>query len=253
MKRAFTLIELLVVIAIISILAAILFPVFAQAKSAAKKSVCVSNQKQFLLGFKMYLADSDDNYMPAWTFNPNVLWNQLFLPYIKNQDIFRCPAHSKPGVTSWASPTPPDGIAKPFPLSYIANIHILGNGFNRPTGSAIPVMVNDTAIAQPASTVLLSDGGMRANASAPFVTEKSETKDRAYILADPVVDALFTGCCASLTQVSDVSNPDWAAPAIRHLGKTVVGYTDGHAQATSATRWYFADTPWLDPTRGGQN
>lgn len=62
MRLAFTLIELLVVIAIISILAAILFPVFAQAKSAAKKAVGISNQMQIGLGFTMYCADFDDKY-----------------------------------------------------------------------------------------------------------------------------------------------------------------------------------------------
>ncbi|MFN9897711.1 MAG: prepilin-type N-terminal cleavage/methylation domain-containing protein, partial [bacterium] len=62
MKKAFTLIELLVVIAIIAILAAILFPVFAQAKAAAKKAAGISNQKQISLGITMYGADNDDMY-----------------------------------------------------------------------------------------------------------------------------------------------------------------------------------------------
>ena len=61
-KKAFTLIELLVVIAIIAILAAILFPVFAQAKEAAKKTACLSNEKQLALGILMYNNDSDDTF-----------------------------------------------------------------------------------------------------------------------------------------------------------------------------------------------
>ena len=61
-RRAFTLIELLVVIAIIAILAAILFPVFAQAKLAAKKAVSISNQKQLGLAMLMYANDYDDMY-----------------------------------------------------------------------------------------------------------------------------------------------------------------------------------------------
>lgn len=60
--RAFTLIELLVVIAIIAILAAILFPVFAQAKEAAKKTQCLSNTKQLGTATLLYLVDSDDAY-----------------------------------------------------------------------------------------------------------------------------------------------------------------------------------------------
>ena len=62
-KRAFTLIELLVVIAIIAILAAILFPVFAQAKSAAKKTQSVSNLKQLGLAWLLYAGDYDDTLM----------------------------------------------------------------------------------------------------------------------------------------------------------------------------------------------
>ena len=75
-RRAFTLIELLVVIAIIAILAAILFPVFAQAKNAAKKTADLSNIKQIGLGTVMYAGDADD-VMPLgayWTteFSPGV-------------------------------------------------------------------------------------------------------------------------------------------------------------------------------------
>src|SRR5580658_2780655 len=66
LKRAFTLIELLVVIAIIAILAAILFPVFAQAKLAAKKTVSLSNLKQIGLAWQMYGNDYDDYTMPAF-------------------------------------------------------------------------------------------------------------------------------------------------------------------------------------------
>src|SRR5271166_727759 len=64
-SKAFTLIELLVVIAIIAILAAILFPVFAQAKAAAKKTADLSNMKQIELGTLMYTNDFDDHYMLA--------------------------------------------------------------------------------------------------------------------------------------------------------------------------------------------
>jgi prepilin-type N-terminal cleavage/methylation domain-containing protein len=106
MKRAFTLIELLVVIAIIAILAAILFPVFAQAKEAAKKTACLSNMKQLGLGFQLYLGDNDDKVFyrsgSAFsrsgnipTFNTNRWWN-LLMPYTKNKDIFKCNSDSVP-------------------------------------------------------------------------------------------------------------------------------------------------------------
>ena len=78
-RKAFTLIELLVVIAIIAILAAILFPVFAQEKDAAKTSVAVSNLKQSGLAVLMYTNDYDDSFPLSWSDDPSGdgLWTSL--------------------------------------------------------------------------------------------------------------------------------------------------------------------------------
>jgi prepilin-type N-terminal cleavage/methylation domain-containing protein/prepilin-type processing-associated H-X9-DG protein len=97
-NRAFTLIELLVVIAIIAILAAILFPVFAQAREKARQITCVSNMKQLGLGVLMYAQDYDEkcapNRMPN-TYNPpeptGMTWRAALQPYLKNTQIFFCP------------------------------------------------------------------------------------------------------------------------------------------------------------------
>ncbi|MBI1331432.1 MAG: prepilin-type N-terminal cleavage/methylation domain-containing protein [Armatimonadetes bacterium] len=90
-QRAFTLIELLVVIAIIAILAAILFPVFAQAKLAAKKASTLSNMKQSDLGLIMYCGDSDDVFPMAEYGDgdinyPHITWTTSVFPYVKNGD-----------------------------------------------------------------------------------------------------------------------------------------------------------------------
>lgn len=99
MRKAFTLIELLVVIAIIAILAAILFPVFAQAKEAAKNTACLSNARQVAIASKIYISDYDDT-MPifmAYQSDPAPFQpghegvEMLILPYTKNKDIFRSP------------------------------------------------------------------------------------------------------------------------------------------------------------------
>lgn len=104
-QNAFTLIELLVVIAIIAILAAILFPVFAQAKEAAKKITCLSHVKELNAAFIMYANDYDDTWMSTgkqnFTVTSQAELNQfggnkydifyLAQPYVKNYDIFFCP------------------------------------------------------------------------------------------------------------------------------------------------------------------
>jgi len=97
MKKAFTLIELLVVIAIIAILAAILFPVFAQAKEAAKKTADLSNMKQHVLATQIYQSDSDD-IAPLWMYNGTFdvnqgdrSWGNLVFPYMKSDDMTKTP------------------------------------------------------------------------------------------------------------------------------------------------------------------
>ena len=111
MRRAFTLIELLVVIAIIAILAAILFPVFANAKAAAKKTACISNLSQVGKGIMLYMADYDDlfphaldasdKYAPSiWDAHPEwqsqipymPLLHEVLQPYVKSKEVWKCPS-----------------------------------------------------------------------------------------------------------------------------------------------------------------
>src|SRR5438552_10933255 len=120
-RKGFTLIELLVVIAIIAILAAILFPVFAQAREKARQTSCLSNLKQVGLGFIMYTQDYDEQFpagcanvpqQPGWTYtrlhivppqwssqqnHPRVvasyhIFSWTLQPYIKNSQIYACPS-----------------------------------------------------------------------------------------------------------------------------------------------------------------
>lgn len=108
MKRAFTLIELLVVIAIIAILAAVLFPVFAQAKESAKRTQSLSNVKQIGTSMLMYMNDADDTTPITWRNQGGTVAvdvYQTLQPYIKNVDIFYSPASTDTGCKD-ADPTP---------------------------------------------------------------------------------------------------------------------------------------------------
>jgi len=110
-NRAFTLIELLVVIAIIAILAAILFPVFAQARESARQTVCLSNIKQVGLAATMYVQDYDEKMPEVGSaigstlfLNGNMTngdglpfhgWSMTIMPYVKSRGMFRCPSMDK--------------------------------------------------------------------------------------------------------------------------------------------------------------
>ena len=99
MKRAFTLIELLVVIAIIAILAAILFPVFAQAKEAAKKTADLNNHKQLIVAVMLYASDNDDSTCRTHhdldageTIKNLYTWYQPLQAYLKSGQVLRDPS-----------------------------------------------------------------------------------------------------------------------------------------------------------------
>jgi len=169
LRRAFTLIELLVVIAIIAILAAILFPVFAQAKEAAKKTACLSNDKQMATALFMYAGDNDDSLcQTSWQMSPQfpfqVHWSFLMQPYIKSFDMFKCPSDPAPVTGQTPCPNGNADLGK-MPMScdwipakgysYISNYNAI------PAHDWLPHAM--TVFGNPADTIL--------------VTEKRNTKD----------------------------------------------------------------------------
>jgi prepilin-type N-terminal cleavage/methylation domain-containing protein/prepilin-type processing-associated H-X9-DG protein len=169
-KNAFTLIELLVVIAIIAILAAILFPVFAQAKVAAKKASELSNVKQLGLAAIMYGADYDDvfptTHLYDWDGAPDSKhWLPRLVPYVKSLGIFRSPMDS--GITgsdnsSWAGPWTAWGAnalmgGGPNPDNVARGIFALRNdGWTQAGWFPNNAGLSSTAVTNPAATIMFA-------------------------------------------------------------------------------------------------
>ena len=164
--NAFTLIELLVVIAIIAILAAILFPVFAQAREKARAISCMSNARQLSLAIEMFAQDHDEYYPKAmfndqadagvpwgnpWWFG----WEQVISPYIKDNMLFHCPSDSQSYIRCYndASGNPPNpanlSSASCFPGSYRYNIS------NQPNGQWTALTM--AALDRPADAILIAE------------------------------------------------------------------------------------------------
>lgn len=156
--KAFTLIELLVVIAIIAILAAILFPVFAQAKLAAKKTNDLSQLKQLATANMMYASDNDDFFIvvPAFAGNNQPHWADRMQPYTKNRGLFadpsnnvgvyRDPTYWRPGALNLADADP----TRIYRVTYTYNTYIAKHDGGQPT--------SQTAIPQVSQTVLMGPG-----------------------------------------------------------------------------------------------
>jgi prepilin-type N-terminal cleavage/methylation domain-containing protein len=135
-SAGFTLIELLVVIAIIAILAAILFPVFAQVRDKARQSACLSNVKQIALGFAMYRQDWD-GFTPFAGWEGRYYhdeWQFTIQPYLKSAGVLRCPSDKTP--------------FEERPVSYIFN--------NMMSWQRLPF--SEAAVERPAEVVMLWDG-----------------------------------------------------------------------------------------------
>jgi prepilin-type N-terminal cleavage/methylation domain-containing protein/prepilin-type processing-associated H-X9-DG protein len=148
-RRAFTLIELLVVVAIIAILAAILFPVFAQAREKARQAGCLSNLKQIGAAAQMYAQDYEER-LPGTELGEGegeYYWLEMLSPYTKNREIFHCPSASvKLGLQA-------SGVSQEFSFSYAMNdIH---DGAGHSIGAAFQPLA---VISYPADTLYIVDG-----------------------------------------------------------------------------------------------
>lgn len=147
-KRGFTLIELLVVIAIIAILAAILFPAFAKAREAARRTSCQSNMKQIGTSMQQYTQEYDERFPcgiggTSWN-GPGFGWAGQVNQYVNSNDVFVCPS---------------DDLKKGEKVSYSANFCVIGA--TEYTG----ILGRMGALTAPTKTVLLFETRMRGATS----------------------------------------------------------------------------------------
>ncbi|MDX1935190.1 MAG: prepilin-type N-terminal cleavage/methylation domain-containing protein [Capsulimonadales bacterium] len=270
-RQGFTLIELLVVIAIIAILAAILFPVFAQARAKARQVSCLSNMKQIGLSMMMYAQDYDETLCAyrirssdatVWlnpfarladgTPNPNVgnnakrplFFNQALNPYIKNNDIWKCPSNPNAWVnedTNGVMGNKGSGFQSyGGQNSYAANNHVIRPGLGFPLAGLVA----------PADTIAMID------ASYYNALERNPCRlagEGSYGVAngpeDPTQSSYpfyWQNLGNSYFGFSDLPNPT-DAQAIergkaRHNGLLNIVWLDGHAKALAYDR-VVNDTP----------
>ena len=287
MRKAFTLIELLVVIAIIAILAAILFPVFAQAKEAAKKTSCLANVKEIATAGYLYAGDNED-VLPGNTwhqeasgvyYNPanpaakyDVHWTYLMQPYIKSWDIFACPSDSLPTT---AKNVCPNGIADlgKTPMvcdwqapksSYLSNYNLI------PVHDATPVSM--TALNAPADTILFAERRVKLDKATKVIGGQKGTSGffpaqpcPGWTLVAPGTTpganqyAYFTAADAknyALNDTDDSAHDIVRVKWDRHTGGSNYAYADGHAkyqkleQTLDPARYAYGDRAYAQPIQG---
>jgi len=270
-SEGFTLIELLVVIAIIAILAAILFPVFAQAKMAAKKTADLSNIKQISLGVQMYNNDVDGSFVPLrmgpsnWQTNitsPQVPAGHILVnPYVKNKQVWtapndamlRCDANS----TGYGSPVTGGPVSYVFSYNRTQNMvdptktdpHSFGIAGYMPTSAAgVPSVsyasssLNEGQVGAPASTIFIIPSYISWSYWNGLMQHRGDQREYAFGPEDGLSNGLREWPNVTSAAGAWCGSSDGMALG-SYGGITNWGFADGHAKAMK--RSAIMDRAWV--------
>jgi prepilin-type N-terminal cleavage/methylation domain-containing protein/prepilin-type processing-associated H-X9-DG protein len=237
-RTGFTLIELLVVIAIIAILAAILFPVFAQARDKARGTTCLSNFKQLGTGVTMYMQDYDGAYPLAWYGIPQYGFDCVLQPYVKNTQVFDCPSNQTTprywdGYVTYYH-IPPPGI----PGDYAMNGDLAAR-----QGKVDREGLTEAAVQNPANTIMMTEIWDTRGTNNGGGKSKHTVKGVGSVYDGPEHEIFTTSWNDVCTRI----------PIKIHQGGSNYNFADGHAKfervEATALQWH-ADGTTLkgDPT-----
>lgn len=222
-RRAFTLIELLVVTAIVSVLAAILYPVFTHARERANAGRCIANERQIGAAIMSYVADWDDTYPSGWIGPPNSQygwsWKEALLPYLGGTEVLRCPSNPV-GSEEFDQAS---GRGRKLSISYT------------PNRSAIPRWSLD-------GETLTQVGSVRNPAETIMIIEnRSRWPDQGVWAVDQRGDGIFPP--------EGYSQPDTMGPFHSHNGLVNIVFMDGHAQSLRLSATLVPREMWKDYLR----
>jgi len=243
-RSAFTLIELLVVIAIIAILAAILFPVFAQAREKARQTSCLSNEKQITLAILMYAQDYEETFPVGVRDDWNNSWPVLVEPYVKSIDVFRCPSDRELWQVDWTQGW--GGV----PISYACNGATTGpDTYLSATPSNPQDLLGPMGMAQSfwIQPVTHGIGEVPRPAESILITEKhsADVKDSGgwgqlssfapgcIIMGQTGWDTLAANELPNGTRATTIPYPNGPAGSVsdHHAGRANVAFCDGHVKS----------------------